>query len=571
MHDLSGEGIYANQDPVSPQELEAKRTNSSKELLLCHLNINSIQNKFDELVDVIHKLKAHIIFIGETNSKIDSTYPNSQFYIPGYSLFRKDKKKGGGGILAFVTVVIPCKRLNFNRTYKCIEAIALEITVGRKEMIMIGMYRPPRALTGNYQLALEDELSHICNWAYLQRGIVAVIGDLNFNRLRANRSEGKQLIDLESEQGFECLIKEPTRIERQDATTTSTLIDVLLTNRPEMFTQCGTYDTALSDHLLTYGLMKETVKRYQNTIVTFRNYKSCDMEVYANKLATAPWHVGDLFDDVEGQAYYWKTLMKDIIDDCFPLKKMRVRSEDVPYMTTSWKNAIRAKRRAAAKYYKDKSAHNWEVKQRCRNEATRQRRVAIKQYWKKKANELMTNPKKIFKTFKPFLGSKTSTNKQAEINLKVNGIVVSDQTTIVETLACHFATLADSIGGDRAQQSEKQLCNHPSLARIRSNCQNEQAITVEPTNRTQGLCALESLKTSKATGNDAIPDKVLKLAARELATPLTKLYNSCISSGKWPSEWKRGEWIPVFKKDDHPDRKNYRPVTVLSAVDKVFQ
>lgn len=112
------------------------------------------------------------------------------------------------------------------------------------------------------------------------------------------------LIDLESEQGFECLIKEPTRIERKGATTTSTLIDVLLTNRPEMFTQCATYDTALSDHLLIYGLMKETVKCYQNKIVTFRNYKNCDMEVYTNKLATVPWHVGDLFDDVANQACY---------------------------------------------------------------------------------------------------------------------------------------------------------------------------------------------------------------------------------------------------------------------------
>jgi len=119
--------------------------------------------------------------------------------------------------------------------------------------------------------------------------------------------------------------------------------------------------------------------------------------------------------------------MKDIVDECFPLKKMRVRSEDVPYMTTSWKNAIRAKRRATSKYYKDESAHNWEVKQRCCNEATRQRRIAIKQYWKKKANELTTNSKEFFKTFKPFLESKTCTNKQAEINFKVNGTVVSDK------------------------------------------------------------------------------------------------------------------------------------------------
>ena len=317
--------------------------------------------------------------------------------------------------------------------------------------------------------------------------------------------------------------------------------------------------------------MKETVKRYQNKIITFRNYKNCDREVYANKLAATPWHVGDLFDDVDDQEYYWKTLMKDIVDECFPLKKMRVRSVDVPYMTTSWKSAIRAKRRATSNYYKDKSAHNWEVKQRCRNEATRQRRIAIKQYWKKKAEDLKRNSKEFFKTFKPFLGSKTCTNKQVEINLKVNGTVVSDQARVAETLARHFATLADSIGGDRAQQSEKQLCNHPSLARIRSHCENKQAITIESTNTTEVLCALQSLKTNKATGYDDIPAKVLYLGAKDLAIPLTKLYNSCISSGKWPSEWKRGEWIPAFKKDDPLDKENYRPVTVLSAVDKVFE
>ena len=82
---------------------------------------------------------------------------------------------------------------------------------------------------------------------------------------------------------------------------------------------------------------------------------------------------------------------------------------------------------------------------------------------------------------------------------------------------------------------------------------------------------LESLKMNKATGHDSIPPKALKLGARELATPLTKLYNLCLSSRKWPSEWKKGEWTPVFKKDDPLDKENYRPVTVLSAVDKVLE
>ena len=39
----------------------------------------------------------------------------------------------------------------------------------------------------------------------------------------------------------------------------------------------------------------------------------------------------------------------------------------------------------------------------------------------------------------------------------------------------------------------------------------------------------------------------------------------------WPNVWKRGEWIPILKKEDPQERANYRPVTVLTAVDKVFE
>ena len=43
---------------------------------------------------MIRKLKAQIIFISET--KTDSTYPDNQFTIPSYTLYRNDSKKGGG-------------------------------------------------------------------------------------------------------------------------------------------------------------------------------------------------------------------------------------------------------------------------------------------------------------------------------------------------------------------------------------------------------------------------------------------------------------------------------------------
>ena len=54
--------------------------------------VNSIQNKLEELENIIKKINAHIIFASET--KIDKSYPDRQFSIPGFRMYRNDSKKG---------------------------------------------------------------------------------------------------------------------------------------------------------------------------------------------------------------------------------------------------------------------------------------------------------------------------------------------------------------------------------------------------------------------------------------------------------------------------------------------
>lgn len=52
---------------------------------------------------------------------------------------------------------------------------------------------------------------------------------------------------------------------------------------------------------------------------------------------------------------------------------------------------------------------------------------------------------------------------------------------------------------------------------------------------------------------------------------MTKLFNTSVYLRSWPKAWKSGEWVPVYKKGDKSDVKNYRPVTVLDSVGKVFE
>ena len=83
--------------------------------------------------------------------------------------------------------------------------------------------------------------------------------------------------------------------------------------------------------------------------------------------------------------------------------------------------------------------------------------------------------------------------------------------------------------------------------------------------------ALEKLNTRKACGWDSITPKMLKLASTGIADSLTMLFNTSIDSGIWPDAWKKGEWCPVFKNEDPLNEMNYRPVTLLSTVDKVYE
>lgn len=64
-----------------------------------HLNVNSLQNKFEEVQSLMKDFKAQVVYLTET--KIDASYPNSQFMVEGYNIYRNDRTKGGGGVLAY--------------------------------------------------------------------------------------------------------------------------------------------------------------------------------------------------------------------------------------------------------------------------------------------------------------------------------------------------------------------------------------------------------------------------------------------------------------------------------------
>ena len=79
-------------------------------LIFSTLNINSVPNKLDYIRITI----ADFVDILVTESKLDQSFPDSQFFINRFSkLFRKDRNRHGGGLLMYIKEDIP-QKLSFN-------------------------------------------------------------------------------------------------------------------------------------------------------------------------------------------------------------------------------------------------------------------------------------------------------------------------------------------------------------------------------------------------------------------------------------------------------------------------
>jgi len=82
---------------------------------------------------------------------------------------------------------------------------------------------------------------------------------------------------------------------------------------------------------------------------------------------------------------------------------------------------------------------------------------------------------------------------------------------------------------------------------------------------------LLNINERKACGHDTITPRLLKESARVISGPLAELMNESIKQCKYPSRWKMGQVTPLFKKNEELSKENYRPVTVLPALNNVFE
>ena len=168
----------------------------------------------------------------------------------------------------------------------------------------------------------------------------------------------------------------------------------------------------------------------------------------------------------------------------------------------------------------------------------------------------MENPRNYYKQKK---------NKNTSINnLKIDNNKINDPVKIANTLNDFFSNIGPELA------SKFQDRDNNSFMRFMGES-SQQSMCMYETNPDEVQKLITKLKIKKSSGFDELSAKFLNICAPYISEPLANIFNSSIINGVYPDLLKIARVTPIYKKGAKSDPSNYRPISVLSQVNKVFE
>lgn len=512
----------------------------------------TVRNNVNKILEIDTMVNCeNLDFLVVTETWLNSSILSSEVTPTNYSMERKDRDTSRGGGLA----IIYKTSLNFIRRFDIevsivnnSEILVIELICNIDKYLFVITYRKPGRLLPEYR---SDLLSVLNLCTSVPSCEICLMGDLNMPNVNwyKNTTYGDVLMgDLVNELtsfGLKQIIDCNSR------QLSANILDVILTTCHTNFKDITSIPHVISsDHTtIVFNLVVEhTVKKclnrkhYNWNMVDRHRLRLCIKNIdLINVIRMSP--------DINFAWTNWKTKILETIHLMVPLRRVK-NIESKPWIDKEVMDLSRKKEIYRRIALKSKSDKDWDKYKLYTNNMKRLVKQKHNKFINSVCNNISSNPKMFWNYVRTKFNSRTIPK-----TLTFNGETSNDNRSKANMFNSFFESVFNNTVYDKPEINSYQNDNLSWLT-----------ITPDQVNK-----VLSKLNSSKAPGSDGIPTRFLKDYADVLSPSICELYNYSLYLGKIPNDWKMSKVIPIYKKGDKGDCQNYRPISLLPIISKVFE
>ena len=491
-------------------------------------------------------------FIALTEVKLDSRV-DVDLEIPGYSSIEMYRNEFGGGIKLFFLDFLNVVKIDDNYLtglHNTHESLCVKCDIPNFDCITINVnYRPPEKSSRNFCNNMEYILEH-----YNANNNI-FLGDFNLSMLdTANNVSIRDFVNLFTSYGFINCITKPTYIIHGD-TEPSSLIDHCWLNTNIGY--CSyLIEPPMSDHLSCIVVFNKNVNR---TLVkhNFRDYSpnSKAQFLLALPVECANYNIPNNNIDVCMNSFdLW---VRKLTNKYFPMRTKTISNKRLqcPWMTTRLIKCIRMKHWL---YNKVKfGIISLEMYKAYVNLLKYTLRTAEHFYRKTKFDSLKGNSRKTWAFINEITGRKT---QDSVIELYIGGDNTNDNGVITNSFAQYFSSIPKEI---------KSKIVKPVINLIDHIPNNLNSMFFSPVTHIEVEKTINKLKRSNERFD--LSAIVLKLGSQHFSHLIAGLFNQSFAECTYPNSLKTARITPIYKRGSKKLIENYRPISVLPIVNKIFE
>ena len=367
------------------------------------------------------------------------------------------------------------------------------------------------------------------------------------------------------------LITIPTRI----TTNSKTLIDNIFYNEFESDIISGNIKVGISDHIPQFSIIPNSNDKTSQTNknIYTRKFRNFDPGKFNDDMSKINWSLSDSCDVNQYTANFIYTI-DQILDKYAPLSKIsnrQYKQKSKPWINADVLKAIKAKNNIYNKFINEqnetiKNEHHLQFKQ-LKNDITKQIRYNKKLYYNDYFSKNSQNVRKLWAGINNLVNTKPKQNAMPScIETKINGklTIITEPKQISNTFNDHYTTVADNILKTRKYPGNKHFTYY-----LKDH--NSHTFMTKPTTPKEIEDLIKVSDTLKSTGPNSIPNKIIKQISTSVSIPIANICNNSFSTGNYPNVLKISKVIPIHKKDSKLTVSNYRPISLLSNINKIIE